>query len=248
LNKNIKLTLAYDGTNFLGWQHTAAGPSIEGTLRSVLERILQEKVVLQAASRTDAGVHAVGQVVNFFTTREEITTDRLYKSINALLPHEIACLTVDAMPYDFHPTLHTKSKEYHYHLCCSSVQLPQNRLYSWHCPYALNLEEMRKAARLIIGTHNFRGFCNQRKELKQDFVRTIFKATIEPLENDRFRIEIAGTNFLYRMVRNIVGTLVYIGRGKMSPEDISAILAGQDRKLAGITAPPQGLALFGITY
>jgi tRNA pseudouridine38-40 synthase len=241
--KNIKLILAYEGTHYLGWQKTAMGPSIEEELEKVLAKILRHPVALQAASRTDAGVHAEGQVVNFFTAGE-IALEKLQKSLNSLLPSDISVLKMEEASESFHPTLETQGKEYHYSVCLGSTQLPFHRNFSWHFSYPLHIKEMRKAAALLKGRHDFSAFTNEKQE---DNVREIYDIVIESSE-ERLKIRVAGNNFLYKMVRNLVGTLLYVGCGKLSAEEIPAILESKDRTRAGITAPAHGLLLKEVYY
>jgi len=247
--KNIRIVLAYDGTHYFGWQLSKMGPTIEEVLQRVLEQIFQEKLHLQAASRTDAGVHAIGQVVNFMTSHAQIDLSQLRKSLNSLLPKDIAILDIKEEFPSFHPTLDCQGKEYHYFICNSPAQLPQNRLYSWHYSYDLRLELMRQASEYFIGEHDFSAFCNVQKNRFYDHkIRRISRIDIIPLPEQRFRVEIEGNHFLYKMVRNLVGTLVYVGRRLISLENMSEILLGKDRTKAGITAPAHGLFLTKIFY
>ena len=241
--RNIKLILAYEGTRYLGWQKTISGPSIEEELEKAVTQILRHPVNLQAASRTDAGVHAEGQVVNFFTERD-MPLDKLQKGLNSLLPCDISVLQIEEAPESFHPTLQNCGKEYHYFVCLGSTQLPFHRNFSWHFSYPVNIEEMNKAAKHLIGRHDFSALTNERQE---DNVREIFEIGIEVLDS-RLKIRVSGNNFLYKMVRNIVGTLLYVGCGKLSAEEIPAILNSKDRTLAGVTAPALGLVLKEVFY
>jgi tRNA pseudouridine38-40 synthase len=241
--KNFRLTLAYDGTPFLGWQKTAMGPSIEETLEGVLVQILQHPVQLQAASRTDAGVHARGQVVNFFSPTA-LSCARLLQSINGLLPNTIVLRDITEAPFPFHPTLDALEKEYHYTLCLSPLQLPFDRTFSWHVPFPLNLDAMAAASLLLTGTHDFAAFSNERTE---DTIRTLSKVTPH-LTDTSLTLTVRGNRFLYRMVRNLVGTLVAIGRGQIIPTDLPAIFQSRDRRRAGMTAPPHGLSLEEVAY
>lgn len=243
MKRNIKLILAYEGTHYLGWQKTAMGPSIEQELEKVLTQILRHPVDLQAASRTDAGVHAEGQVVNFFT-ETEISLERLQKSLNGLLPQDISVLKMEEVSESFHPTLDSRGKEYHYSICLGQTQLPFHRNFSWHFSYPLNFEEMKKAADYLKGKHDFSAFTNEKQE---DNVREIFDIILE-MSPDRLKIRVSGNNFLYKMVRNIVGTLLYVGCGKLSAEQIPAIIKSQDRTKAGVTAPAHGLVLKEVFY
>jgi len=245
--QNIKLILAYLGTSFVGWQKTPLGPTIEEALENVLQQILQHPVKLQAASRTDAGVHAQGQVVNFTTTKP-ICVGVLQHSLNGMLPKEISVLKAKEMPEEFHPTLSCIKKTYAYRICYGPWQLPFHRHTSWHFPYPLSLEQMRKAAAHLIGTHDFSTFCNDRALWDRDPVCHIESIAVVEEMSERIRIEITGDHFLYKMARNIAGTLAYVGCGKIDPDQIPAILANQDRTLAGMTAPAHGLTLKQVYY
>ena len=246
---NIKLTIAYDGTRFLGWQKTKEGLSIEESLQTVLEQIIQEPVVLQAASRTDAGVHAQGQIVNFFTSKAPIDTYRLHLSLNSLLPKDIIVRQVETMPMLFHSTLDCAGKEYHYWICTEKAQLPLHRFYSWHCPYSLDKAEMEKAAGCLIGVHDFQAFCNEVKNAQyENYIREVTAIEIHERPLQRLQIVVKGNHFLYKMVRNLVGVLVYVGRGKIQGNAVSAILQSRDRKQAGVTAPAHGLTLYQVFY
>jgi tRNA pseudouridine38-40 synthase len=247
--KNIKLQIAYDGTSYLGWQKTSLGPTIEASLEKVLERVLQHPVTLQAASRTDAGVHAHRQVINFFTTKELLNYESFKISLNQLLPPSLVVLEAQEAPQNFHPTLDCIQKEYHYFICRGAVQMPQNRLYSWHCPRLSKLAEMKAAAKLLVGKKDFSAFCNFKKHVHYaSFVRQVDGIEIQEIFPDRLLFKVAGQSFLYKMVRNIVGTLAYVGMGKMLGSQIPAILANCDRRLAGITAPAHGLCLHQVKY
>jgi tRNA pseudouridine38-40 synthase len=157
---NLKFTIAYDGTHYLGWQKTQEGPSIEESLQQVLEQIFQEPISLQAASRTDAGVHALGQVVNCHVQKLLVTEERLHISLNSLLPADIRLLSCEIAPNHFHPTLDCKMKEYHYWICTCPVQLPHNRFTSWHVHQPLDFAAMEQSAKLLTGEHDFADFCN----------------------------------------------------------------------------------------
>ncbi len=248
--RNIKAILSYDGTGYLGWQKTRMGPSIEEQLQTALETITRQPIVLQAASRTDAGVHAEGQVINFFLENDEIDLSKLLISLNQLLPHDIAIVELEEASSDFHPTLDAKGKEYHYTVSYGQVQFPRHRFYSWHTPYCLDLKSMKEAARFFIGEQDFSSFCNVKKNDREtNFVRTIHGVDIVELPEKQLRIIIRGNRFLYKMARNIAGTLVAVGRGKiLPPSAISGIFAQKDRTLAGPSAPAHGLSLFRVFY
>lgn len=246
---NIQLLVAYDGTGYLGWQKTPMGPSIEDSLQHVLEKILQRPIRLQAASRTDAGVHANGQVVNFILDQEKINCPRLFVSLNQLLPAGIVVLDIKQAHIEFHPTLDCIKKEYCYYICCDKVQMPSRRLYSWHCPRLGHLSEMREAATYFTGKHDFSSLCNIRKQMHYDhYIREVYSIQLEELESKRMVFKIEGKNFLYKMVRNIVGTLVYVGLGKLTVAQVPKILSAHDRTQAGVTAPAHGLFLNRVFY
>ena len=248
MSYNIALRIAYEGSDFLGWQRTSRGPSIEGTLQAVLEKILQSPVALQAASRTDRGVHAAEQWVNFHTETCLMPVALQY-SLNALLPAAIRVLSIHEMPSAFHPTLHALSKEYYYHISLGPVQMPHERFFSWHVPYSLDLEKMREASLHFLGTHDFSSFCNCHKNLNyKDKIRHLTAITLTTPQENHLCMSVKGNSFLYKMVRNLVGTLVYVGRGKIELKAIPRILEAGKRPEAGITAPAHGLFLKKIYY
>lgn len=247
MKRNYKLVISYDGSSYAGFQKTKLGPSIEETLEKALETILQHPVAVQAASRTDAGVHAEGQVINFFTAKS-ISERRIKASLEGLLPKEIAVVSMEEMPLNFHPTLDPIKKEYWYHICNTLIQLPFHRHTSWHFPYPLNLEAMRHAAQGLLGSHDFSAFCNERKLWDRSPVCHLETIEISALQDKRLRIAIIGDHFLYRMARNIAGTLAYVGCGKLKADQIPVILKNKERSQAGITAPALGLTLKRVFY
>ena len=246
--RNIKLIISYDGNNYLGWQKTPIGLTIEGSLEKALSQILQEPVLLQAASRTDAGVHAKGQVVNFFLSKDDIDLNKLQKGLNGLIGKEISILSMEEAPMDFHPTLDNEGKEYLYFICNSPHQSPFHKEYSWHYPPKIDILQMQEAALLFEGTKDFSTFCNMRATYTGSTLCHIEKITIQPQENHRLCISIKGTRFLYKMVRNIVGTLAYAGSGKIPLSAIPTIIENGNRPEAGMTAPAHGLFLNQIFY
>jgi tRNA pseudouridine38-40 synthase len=246
--RNIKLQLSYDGTRYLGWQKTKMGHSIEESLEKAIFQILQHEVTLQAASRTDAGVHAAGQVVNFFTSKD-ISLNKLKHSLNCVLPKDIAVNTIEEVSISFHPTLNSIGKEYHYHICFDHVQLPMQRHYSWHYPYQLDISKMKQSIPILMGEHDFSAFCNVKKNSSHShYLRRLESIGIFELPQNCLRFEIRGNNFLYKMVRNLVGTFICVGCGKIALEDVKKILSSQDRKKAGFTAPSHGLFLQQVFY
>jgi tRNA pseudouridine38-40 synthase len=240
---NFKGVIAYKGTHFHGWQKTGHGPSIEGAFESAAAHILRQQVAFQAASRTDRGVHAKGQVINFFAP----DTPRLQERLQAFLPPEIALISLTKAPESFHPTLDARGKEYHYYICNTSFQLPFHQPYSWHVKPALDLEKMRDALPMLLGRRDFSAFCNECvPEGKRE--RHLTRLTLVPLPEGRLRIEVEGESFLYKMVRNLVGTLVHIGCGKVALDELPLIIDSGRRPLAGVTAPAHGLFLKKVIY
>ena len=246
--RNVKLLVAYDGTAFLGWQKTSMGPSIEESLEKALEQLLQEKISLQAASRTDAGVHAEGQIVNFCTDKDLMPLTKLQKGLNALLPSSIIILNIEEVESHFHPTLDNTGKEYHYFLCNTPYQQPKHRFFSWHVPVPVDILKMQQGTKILLGTHDFSAFCNERSLMDRDPVCTLHSIDIEPLDKERICIKIRGDRFLFRMVRNLVGTLAYVGQEKISLTELENALKSLKRKNAGVTAPAHGLHLIEVFY
>ncbi len=233
----FKAILAYDGTRYLGWQKTKMGPSIQEELEKAIFQISGETVLPEAASRTDRGVHAEGQVVQFSLVKEW-TLQKLRGALNAVLPEDIRVLEIERKK--FHPTLDAKEKIYRYRICQGIAQDPTLRLYSWHFWHPLSPEKMVRGMKDLVGTHDFTAFANE--EAKNP------TCTLESVTFDGTFFQIRGNKFLYKMVRNLVGTLVYIGCGKIGEEAIPEILASKDRKAAGMTAPAHGLYLHQVFY
>jgi tRNA pseudouridine38-40 synthase len=241
-----RMVVAYDGTHYAGWQVQPHGVSIQATLEARLAQILRQPVAVTGASRTDAGVHARGQVAHFLVAKPPDLTRLLY-SLNCLLPADIRVLELEAVPEEFHARYSTLGKLYHYLLCTSQAQDPFARFYAWHYPYPLNLAAMREAALLLTGTHDFTSFANVPTEgaVARNPVRTLSRLAIIQ-EGAQLRFEVEGNGFLHKMVRNIVGTLVEVGSGK--PRDLQQILQARDRRCAGPAAPARGLCLERIFF
>lgn len=233
----FKALLSYDGTRYFGWQKTKAGPTIQEELAKALFQITREKVHPEAASRTDRGVHAEGQVIQF-TLKQPLAPQKLLKALNACLPKDIRVLNISLE--EFHPTLDAILKEYHYRICQGEVQDPTLRLYSWHLRYPLDREKIERAIPHLIGAHDFTAFANAPEKNPI--------CTIESILFDGKLFRIRGNRFLYKMVRNLVGTLVYIGCGKLSEKTLPSLLLSKDRKQAGMTAPAHGLYLHQVFY
>lgn len=243
---NFRLLLSYDGTAYFGWQKTEKGPTIQETLAKALYVLSPNSSLPEAASRTDKGVHAEGQVVSFSLPHDKpIAPHTLQKALNAHLPADIRVLNVESVPDTFHPTLDAKKKEYRYRICLSGIQNPIYRLYSWSFRYLLKIEKMECAAQALIGTHDFSALAN---ETEKNPICTIETIEIAQLAENRLEIAIRGDRFLYKMMRNLVGTLLYIGSGKLPDGCIQTLLASKDRKEAGMTAPAHGLTLSKVFY
>lgn len=241
--KNIKITLSYDGTNYFGWQKTKFGPSIEEEIEKAFFILFKEKFQLQVASRTDKNVHAKKQIANFFIDKE-IDLEFLKYKLNCLLPKDIRILNLENVALDFHPTLNCIKKHYQYNICHLPFQYPHKRFYSWHIHHILDLTKMNEAKKIFIGKHNFLAFSNRHEE---NPVREIYEINIMK-ENDQISINVIGNSFLYKMMRNIVGSLVEVGKGKLSISDLKKILDSHQRKKPFVTAPAHGLFLFDLFY
>ncbi len=243
--RRIKLTVAYDGGNYCGWQRQPGRKTIEGTLDEAIRALTGEAIEVTGASRTDAGVHAAGNVA-VFDTASAIPADRFAAALNTVLPDDIAVQESRQVPERFHPRHCRTVKTYEYTICNSQYRIPQLRQYSWHLPYAMDVDRMRAAAGYLIGTHDFRSFASSRTTVPST-VRTIYSLDIftdDPL----IVIRVCGSGFLYNMVRIIAGTLAMVGCGRIPSEKVHAMLEAHDRTKAGMTAPPQGLTLVGIEY
>ena len=243
--KRVMLEVAYDGTNYCGWQIQPNGITIEEVLNKKLSKLTGEEIRVIGASRTDSGVHARGNVA-VFDTDTTIPPDRLAYALNRRMPEDIVIVKSEEVPADWHPRYCDTVKTYEYHILNTRVPDPIRRRTTYFVSYSLDLENMRRAAGYLLGEHDFASFCNVRTNA-EDTVRTVYDLDI--LENgEELTIRIRGNGFLYNMVRIIVGTLLRVGRGFYTPEQVKDILEARDRQAAGVTAPPHGLILVGIEY
>ncbi len=244
----FKLTIAYDGTHYGGWQVQPNSTSIQSLIQKALQTALRTPLDLTGSSRTDAGVHALGQIAHF--SCETCDPRRLLASLNGLLPKDIRILDVSPVDDSFHARYSAQSKTYHYHLHTDLWTSPFTRLYSTHVPYPLNLPAMQQAAAHLVGTHDFSSFACQSDtgSASRDPVRTLKRIEIFTEDNKTIRLEFEADGFLYKMVRTLVGTLLEVGCGKKSSEEIPLILTSKNRTHAGPCAPPQGLFLVQINY
>lgn len=243
--KRIYLKIAYDGTNYKGWQKQPNAITIEGILNNKLSKILGEKIEIIGASRTDSGVHALCNVA-VFDTETTIPASRISRALNRRLPRDIVIQeSKEVSPY-FHPRDCKSIKTYEYQIFNNKCPLPTRRLYYYFVHHKLNIDEMKKGAKYLVGTHDFKSFC-LKKTKTQSTVRTIYSIDIEK-NNDLITITVKGNGFLYNMVRCIVGTLIYVARGVYPPEHVKEILDKKDRRFAGPNAPAHGLILTDTKY
>jgi tRNA pseudouridine38-40 synthase len=243
--RTLKLVLEYDGFDYCGWQVQAAAPTLQGVIEAALEKVLGERVRIHGAGRTDAKVHALGQVASF-RCPSEIPTTALQRALNSLLPHDIVVHEVQEVPADFHARFSALGKVYAYRILNRPLRAPWRLRYAWHIPQALDLAAVALAGRCLEGTHDFKSFQAAGSKVKTT-ERTLRALTIAR-EGDEIVISCTANGFLRHMVRNIVGTLVEVGRGARPPADVQRILDGRNRQLAGATAPPQGLCLMHVMY
>lgn len=247
MERNIRLLIAYDGTDFHGWQRQPEMRTVQDVVEQAARRVIRHQVGLNAAGRTDAGVHAAGQQANFESTCE-IPLINLQKAIGSRLPKDVSLLHVSEVPLGFRCSRDAVSKLYRYRLYNSARRPVQEHLqrYSYHFWNDLDTTRMQEAANRLVGTHDFAGFASKGSE-RETTVRTILRADVFRRYDEVF-VDVEGTGFLYNQVRNIVGTLLEIGRGHWPPERIDEILAARDRGLAGPTAPARGLCLQWVKY
>lgn len=243
--KRIKLTIAYDGTNYCGWQIQPNGITVEEVLNKALKKLTGEDILVIGASRTDSGVHALGNVA-VFDTETTIPAEKIAMALNQRLPEDIVVTKSEEVVADFHPRYCNCSKTYEYYIINTRIPIPTKRLTNYFVSYDLNLDHMRKAASYLVGEHDFVSFCNVRTDV-ENTVRTITALDILQ-EGEEITIRITGNGFLYNMVRIIIGTLIRVGRGFYEPEKVKEILEAKDRKAAGVTAPAHGLCLVEIKY
>lgn len=246
LRRNLKMVVAYEGTRFAGFQRQTNGLStIQGELETAIFKITGETVNLTGAGRTDAGVHAKGQVVNFYSTTQ-IGEAKLLSALNAVLPKDIAIQSISEVPQDFHSRYSAIGKIYSYHIYQNEIRPLFNRNWVYHYRYPLKLDAMQDAVRFLEGTHDFASFQAAGSAVKTT-VRTVQMCDLMQ-DGPEIIMKIKADGFLYHMVRNIVGTLLWVGSGKITPARFKVILEAADRKMAGPTAPACGLCLDEVIY
>ncbi|MGQ9800695.1 MAG: tRNA pseudouridine(38-40) synthase TruA [Candidatus Saccharicenans sp.] len=243
LLENIKLTISYDGTDYHGWQRQPGRITIQGKMEEALKRIVGEKISLQAAGRTDAGVHALGQVANFHASCR-LTEAELLRALNAILPFDIRILKVEKVPAHFQARKSARSKVYRYRIKTSPILIPFDYRYVLHYPYPLDVQAMEEAARRFEREADFSAFSSGQYP---NPVRKIFFSRLENL-GEELVYTVEANGFLRYMVRTIVGTLIMVGRGRLKPEDIDDLFQQKKRTLASPSAPARGLCLVRVIY
>jgi len=255
---NIKLYLAYDGTDFSGWQIQPGRPTIQGALSDVLEKLTQQRLQIQGAGRTDAGVHAAGQVANF-KTQSELSAGEFQRAFNALLPPSIRVVAAEKAGPDFHARWSAVAKTYRYRIFRGRVVPPFLWRYVQHDPFPLDFGAMAEAAREFEGEQDFTSFAastgSEEDDRERTMTRVIYRSEMvrvndgeSPTSEEEWIYTVCGKSFLRYMVRKIVGTLVDVGRGKLRPEDMQKLFKMRDRSKSGSTMPPQGLCLAEVEY
>lgn len=244
--RTIKLTLEYDGTDYLGWQIQPHGKTIQGVLEDCLKQITGEEVHVIGSGRTDAGVHALAQVAHF-KTKSPIEIHSLHRALNSLLPKDILIKKVEEVDPHFHARKKAMSKVYEYRILNRPLRSVFHRHYAWHIAQKLNREAMEKASSYLIGEHDFSSFQSTGTPTRSS-IRKVLRAEWKRSRGGILCFEIEASGFLKQMVRTIVGTLVEVGKGKISPEEFKEILHSKDRRKAGPTAPPHGLFLKKVKY
>ena len=246
--RRIKLTVAYDGTNYCGWQVQPNGITIEEVLNKAICTLTGEEIAVIGASRTDSGVHAMGNIA-VFDTGSRIPAERFSYALNQRLPEDIVVTKSEEVSLDWHPRYQNSLKTYEYHILNMKTPVPTKRLYNCFVSFDLDVNRMRQGAQYLLGEHDFAAFCCIRTNAKTT-VRTVTDLQIQqnPLKPEEITIRITGHGFLYNMVRIIAGVLIRVGRGFYEPEKVLELLEGRERKKEAVTAPPQGLCLMEIVY
>jgi tRNA pseudouridine38-40 synthase len=248
----FKLTIAYDGTDFHGWQMQANKPTIQGEIVNVLQRLTQEKIVLHGAGRTDAGVHALGQVGSF-RTQSHLSAEEFQRALNALLPPAIRITGAEEVGPDFNARWSARGKTYRYRLYRGRVVPPMIWRYVLHYPFPLDEESMREAAARFVGMHDFASFAastgSEDDDKERSTEREIYSTElVRTPNNEELVFTVSGRSFLRYMVRKMVGTLLDVGRGKLTPADIERLFELKDRSKSGPTVPPQGLVMVAVQH
>lgn len=243
--RRIRLTVSYDGTNYCGWQIQPNGVTIEEVLNKAICKLTGEEIAVIGASRTDSGVHALGNVA-VFDTESRIPAERFAYALNQRLPRDIVIVKSEEVSGDWHPRYQDSRKTYEYHIINTKIPIPTKRLYHCFVSFDLDVEKMKEGAEYLLGEHDFAAFCCIRTNARTT-VRTIYDLTVEQ-KGEEITIRVTGNGFLYNMVRIIAGVLIRVGRGFYEPEKVKELLEGAERTREAVTAPPQGLCLMEIVY
>lgn len=243
--RNIQLVISYDGTDYHGFQRQPKQKTIQETIEVALSRLTKESVQIVGSGRTDRGVHALGQVCHFLTN-STIPAEKFAPILRDQLPNDILVLSSHEVPLSFHAQKDANWKTYRYQIETKTIPNLFERRFVTHLPYPLEVEQMQKAAKHLLGTHDFTAFCSAKTQVKNR-VRTIYECKVQQIDQ-KVLIEVTGNGFLYNMVRIIAGTLYQVGRKKLPPRQIVDILQSRNRQLAGPTLPPGGLVLVRVGY
>lgn len=244
--KRVRLTVAYDGTNYRGWQVQPNGITIEQVLNEKLSALLGEEIVVTGASRTDSGVHSLGNIA-IFDTNTRMPAEKISFALNQRLPEDIVVQDSREVPSDWHPRYQNSRKTYEYRILNRTFRMPGRRFDTYFYYHPLDVEKMQQAAAYLEGEHDFKSFCAVGAQVKTT-TRTIYSCNVTRDAGDIVTVRVTGNGFLYNMVRIIAGTLIKVGGGELSPEEIPLILEKKDRSAAGPTAPAHGLTMIGIEY
>ncbi|MBA3958298.1 MAG: tRNA pseudouridine(38-40) synthase TruA [Parachlamydiaceae bacterium] len=245
---NYKLTIAYDGTQYSGWQIQPNAISIQELIQKAIQTILRQEITLIGSGRTDAGVHAMGQIAHFISDKN-VDLYRFLGSLNGILPRDIRIMHIEQVPLSFHAQCSAIDKTYHYHIYLDKIHSPFKRFHSWHLHEKCNVDLLKDASQLFVGTRDFTSFANEAHVgcAARNPVRTLQKIDLFD-EDGGVCLAFTADGFLYKMVRNIVGTIVEVGIGKRPLHDIPRLFEVRDRKQAGPAAPPHGLFLMNVNY
>lgn len=244
--KRVRLTVAYDGTNYRGWQVQPNGITIEQVLNEKLSALLGEEIVVTGASRTDSGVHSLGNIA-IFNTNTRMPAEKISFALNQRLPEDIVVQDSREVPSDWHPRYQNSRKTYEYRILNRTFRMPGRRFDTYFYYHPLDVEKMQQAAAYLEGVHDFKSFCAVGAQVKTT-TRTIYSCNVTRDASDVITVRVTGNGFLYNMVRIIAGTLIKVGGGELAPEEIPLILEKKDRSAAGPTAPAHGLTMIGIEY
>ena len=244
--KRIKLVVAYDGTNYCGWQAQPNAVTIEGVLNEALSQLLGEEICVIGASRTDSGVHSLGNVA-VFDTGTRIPPEKICYALNQRLPEDIVVQDSSEVPLQFHPRKCYSEKTYEYRILNRKIPVPTLRRHTYFYYRSLDVSRMQQGASYLVGRHDFKSFCSVKTQA-EDTVRKILSCSVEKSAEDVVTIRITGTGFLYNMVRIIAGTLISVGIGEIQPQAVAQILEQKNRRAAGPTAPPEGLIMMKINF